>query len=169
MTVPLRYTTHPSPLGELLLTGPEPGLLAGVYFTGQRHAPAVHPGWRRDGTGFRAAAEQLDAYFAGELKEFALYSAVTGTDFQRRVWAALDTIPYGSTVSYAELAATAGLPARSARAVGGAVGRNPLTVVRPCHRVIGTGGSLTGYAGGTERKRRLLTLEGVLGETPARR
>ncbi|SFC38745.1 methylated-DNA--[protein]-cysteine S-methyltransferase [Streptomyces aidingensis] len=162
MTTPLRYTTHPSPLGELLLAGPEPGVLAGVWFTGQRYAPHVRPDWRRDAAAFRTAAGRLDAYFAGELKEFGLPSAATGTDFQRRVWAALDTIPYGSTVSYARLAVMAGLPARAARAVGGAVGRNPLTVVRPCHRVIGTGGALTGYAGGTERKRRLLTLEGVL-------
>ncbi|MGP3970135.1 methylated-DNA--[protein]-cysteine S-methyltransferase [Streptomyces sp. 6N223] len=158
------YTTHPSPLGDLLLAGPEPGTLASVTMPGQRGGARVEPGWRRDPAAFAEAGRQLDAYFAGELKEFALPLAPRGTAFRERVWAALDRVAYGCTATYAELAALAGLPPRSARAVGGAVGANPLTVIRPCHRVIGADGSMTGYAGGLERKRRLLALEGVLAE-----
>jgi methylated-DNA-[protein]-cysteine S-methyltransferase len=155
------YTTHPSPLGELLLAGPEPGVLASVSVPGQKGGARVEPGWRRDPTAFAGPARQLDAYFAGELTEFTIPLAPRGSAFRERVWAALDRIAYGTTVSYGELAGMAGLPRRSVRAVGGAVGANPLTVIRPCHRVMGANGSLTGYAGGLDRKRRLLTLEGV--------
>jgi methylated-DNA-[protein]-cysteine S-methyltransferase len=158
------YTTHLSPLGELLIAGPEPGVLASISVPGQKGGARVQPGWIRDGTAFTGATAQLDAYFTGDLKAFDLQLAPTGTDFRRRVWLELDRIPYGATVTYGELAAMAGVPASSARAVGGAVGANPLTVVRPCHRVIGANGSLTGYAGGMDRKRQLLTLEGVLGQ-----
>ncbi|MGW7353923.1 methylated-DNA--[protein]-cysteine S-methyltransferase [Streptomyces sp. NPDC054784] len=156
------YTTHPSPLGELLLAGPEPRALASVTVPGQKGGATVRPDWRRDDTAFAAATEQFDAYFAGELKEFDLRLATSGSDFRERVWAALDEIPYGATVTYGRLAAMAGVDPRAVRAVGGAVGANPLTVVHPCHRVIGANGSLTGYAGGLDRKRRLLTLEGAL-------
>ncbi|MGP4111225.1 methylated-DNA--[protein]-cysteine S-methyltransferase [Streptomyces sp. 4N509B] len=156
------YTTHPSPLGELLLAAPEPGTLASVTVPGQKGGARVAAGWRRDPAAFGEAVRQLDAYFAGELREFTLPLAARGSDFRERVWAALDRVPYGRTLTYGELAALAGLPARSARAVGGAVGANPLTVVRPCHRVVGANGALTGYAGGLDRKRRLLALEGVL-------
>jgi methylated-DNA-[protein]-cysteine S-methyltransferase len=163
------YTTHPSPLGELLLAAPEPGTLASVTVPGQRGGAHVRPGWRREPAAFGEAVRQLDAYFAGDLKEFSIPLAASGTAFRERVWAALDRIAYGSTITYAELAALAGLPPRSARAVGGAVGSNPLTVIRPCHRVVGADGSLTGYAGGLDRKRHLLTLEGALAPTaPAR-
>lgn len=153
------YTTHPSPLGELLLAGPEPGALASVSVPDQKYAPPVGTGWRHVPGAFAEATAQLDAYFAGELKEFDLTLVPRGTAFRARVWAALDTIAYGATVTYGELATRAGLPARSARAVGGAVGHNPLSVIRPCHRVLGAGGALTGYAGGLDRKRRLLALE----------
>ncbi|WP_272893105.1 methylated-DNA--[protein]-cysteine S-methyltransferase [Streptomyces sp. JJ36] len=156
------YTTHPSPLGELLLAGPERGALAFVSVPGQKGGATVGPDWRRDDAAFPAAAEQFDAYFAGGLAEFDLTPATRGTPFRERVWAALDEIPYGTTVTYGQLAAAAGLDRRAVRAVGGAVGANPLTVVHPCHRVVGADGSLTGYAGGLDRKRLLLTLEGVL-------
>lgn len=158
-----RYTTHPSPLGELLLAGDEPGTLASVTVPGQKGGARIGTGWRREDGAFREATRQLDAYFAGELTAFGLPLAASGSEFRRRVWAALDRIGYGETVTYGELAAMAGVPPRAVRAVGGAVGANPLTVVRPCHRVIGADGSLTGYAGGLARKRQLLTLEGVLG------
>lgn len=160
------YTTHPSLLGELLIAGPEPGVLASITVPGQKGGAHIQPDWARDDTAFTAATVQLDAYFAGDLKDFDLHLAPHGTDFRRRIWAQLARIPYGSTVTYGELAAMAGAPPASVRAVGGAVGANPLTVVLPCHRVIGAGGSLTGYAGGLDRKRQLLTLEGVLGQPP---
>ncbi|MDT0305745.1 methylated-DNA--[protein]-cysteine S-methyltransferase [Streptomyces sp. DSM 44917] len=156
------YTTHPSPLGELLIAGPRPGVLASVTVPGQKGGAAVGPGWRREDAAFAGARRQFDAYFAGELKEFELELAPRGTEFRQRVWSALDRVAYGSTITYGRLAALAGLPPRSVRAVGGAVGANPLTVIRPCHRVLGADGSLTGYAGGLDRKRHLLSLEGVL-------
>jgi methylated-DNA-[protein]-cysteine S-methyltransferase len=156
------YTTHPSPLGELLIAGPEPGVTASVTVPGQKGGARVLPDWRRDDAAFTGVVRQLDAYFAGELKEFDLTPAAGGSEFRERVWAALERIPYGATVTYGELAAMAGLEPRSVRAVGGAVGANPLMVVRPCHRVIGASGTLTGYAGGLERKKLLLSLEGAL-------
>ena len=152
------YTTHPSPLGELLLAGPEPGVLSAVTAADRGARPAA-PGWRRDPAAFAEATRQLDAYFAGELTTFTLPLAPRGTAFRQRVWEALDRVPYGTTVTYGALAALAGLGPRAARAVGGAVGANPLWVVRPCHRVVGADGTLTGYAGGLERKRWLLALE----------
>ncbi|WP_031511258.1 methylated-DNA--[protein]-cysteine S-methyltransferase [Streptomyces megasporus] len=156
------YTVHPSPLGELLIAGPEPGALASITVPGQKGGARVLPDWRRDDAAFVEATRQLDAYFAGELKEFDLTLATRGSEFRERIWAALDRLPYGSTVTYGELTVMAGLEPRSVRAVGGAVGSNPLMVVRPCHRVVGANGSLTGYAGGLDRKRWLLALEGVL-------
>jgi methylated-DNA-[protein]-cysteine S-methyltransferase len=156
------YTTVDSPLGTLTLTGEEAAdgrvALTSVTASDQRGAVTVRPQWRRDSTVFAEAERQLKAYFAGELREFDLLLAPHGTDFRRRVWAALDTIPYGSTVTYRELSEAAGSPG-AVRAVGGAVGANPLLVIRPCHRVIGADGSLTGYAAGLDRKRALLALE----------
>jgi methylated-DNA-[protein]-cysteine S-methyltransferase len=146
------YDTIDSPLGELLLTGDGQALTA-LHMDG---LPA--PGWRRDPERFREVAEQLRAYFMGELREFDVRLAPHGTPFQQRVWAALRDIPYGATVSYAELAAAVGRPG-AARAVGAANGRNPIAVVIPCHRVIGASGTLTGYGGGLPRKRLLLDLE----------
>jgi methylated-DNA-[protein]-cysteine S-methyltransferase len=147
-----RYDTIDSPLGELLLVGD------GHALTGLHMGAAPDAGWRRDPAAFRAAAEQLGAYFAGELREFDLPLAPLGTPFQRAVWSALRDIPYGRTTSYAELAAAVGRPG-AARAVGAANGRNPISIVIPCHRVIGAGGALTGYGGGLPRKRMLLDLE----------
>jgi methylated-DNA-[protein]-cysteine S-methyltransferase len=152
------YDTLESPLGELLLVG-DGRALTGLYMLPQhRHAPSVGAGWRRDPAPFREAAGQLEAYFAGELTAFDLPLAPRGTAFQRDVWAALLEIPYGRTVTYSELAQAVGRPG-AARAVGAANGRNPISIVVPCHRVVGAGGALTGYGGGVERKRMLLELE----------
>ncbi|NBM16070.1 methylated-DNA--[protein]-cysteine S-methyltransferase [Streptomyces sp. GC420] len=160
------YTTLDSPLGELLLAGERsdtaPGgtALASLSVPGQKHGATVGDGWVRDPEAFTAVAAQLAAYFAGDLTRFDIEHVTVGTEFRRRVWGALDDIPYGKTVSYGELATRIGAPRAAVRAVGTAIGANPLLVVRPCHRVIGADGSLTGYAGGLERKRRLLLLEG---------
>ncbi len=156
------YTTLDSPLGPLLLTADPTGALSSLSVPGQRNGRTVQDGWRHTPDLFRAAEEQLAAYFAGELKEFRLESSTAGSEFRKRVWTALDTLPYGATTTYGEIAARIGAPRAAVRAVGGAVGANPLLILRPCHRVIGSDGSLTGYAGGLERKTTLLTLEGVL-------
>ncbi|MBI4564737.1 MAG: methylated-DNA--[protein]-cysteine S-methyltransferase [Planctomycetes bacterium] len=115
-------------------------------------------GLRRDDRRLAEARRQLRAYFAGELREFRLSLALQGTPFQRRVWAGLQTIPYGETISYAELARRIGRP-KAGRAVGGANHRNPIAIIVPCHRVIGADGTLVGYGGGLERKKTLLALE----------
>jgi methylated-DNA-[protein]-cysteine S-methyltransferase len=146
------YDTIESPIGELLLAG-DGNALTAVHMNGSPGAA-----WRRDAAALRGPAEQLQAYFAGELREFDLTLSPHGTPFQREVWSALREIPYGSTISYAELAAAVGRP-DAARAVGAANGRNPIAVVIPCHRVIGASGALTGYGGGLGRKRLLLDLE----------
>ncbi|MHC0430598.1 methylated-DNA--[protein]-cysteine S-methyltransferase [Streptomyces sp. O3] len=156
------FTTVDSPLGELLLTGDGSGALSSLSVPRQRGGRTVQPDWRRSPDAFRDAQAQLRAYFAGERQGFDLVLRTDGTDFRERIWAALDSVPYGTTTTYGALAADAGVPPAAVRAVGGAVGANRLLIVRPCHRVIGADGSLTGYAGGLECKRRLLSLEGVL-------
>ncbi|AZM51716.1 cysteine methyltransferase [Streptomyces sp. WAC 01529] len=160
------YTTIDSPLGELLLVGEASPTakggtaLASLSMPGQKGAAVVLDGWVRDEQAFEAIAAQLRAYFAGSLTHFDIeYAAGAGTAFQRRVWDALETVPYGTTTTYGRLAEQLGLSRAAVRALGTAIGRNPLLVVRPCHRVIGADGSLTGYAGGLERKRQLLDLE----------
>jgi methylated-DNA-[protein]-cysteine S-methyltransferase len=156
------YTRLPSPIGELLITS-EDGAITCLSM-GRPDGPALpDPEWRRDDAGLRAAREQLSGYFAGELTAFDLPLAPRGTPFQLRVWQALREIPFGQTISYAELARRIGSP-RAVRAVGGANGRNPIAVVVPCHRVIEADGSLTGFGGGVERKRILLELEGRAGD-----
>ncbi|MGF1341334.1 methylated-DNA--[protein]-cysteine S-methyltransferase [Streptomyces flavovirens] len=161
------YAKVGSPLGELLLAGEErPGgevALASLSLPGQKGAAVVRDGWRQAPGAFTPVAEQLAAYFEGRLTRFDLvYADGVGTEFQRRVWGALDAIPYGETVSYGQIAAQVGSTGAGVRAVGTAIGRNPLLVVRPCHRVIGADGALRGYAGGLECKERLLGLEGAL-------
>jgi methylated-DNA-[protein]-cysteine S-methyltransferase len=146
------YDTIDTPIGELLLTG-DGRAVTGVHMGGTPGA-----GWRREPAALRDAAAQLRAYFAGGLRDFDLPLAPHGTPFQRDVWSALRDIPYGETISYAQLAVTVGRP-DAARAVGAANGRNPIAVVIPCHRVIGASGALTGYGGGLPRKRLLLDLE----------
>lgn len=148
-------TTLPSPLGPVVLTGSDDGL-AGVYF-GPR-APQHAAGLRRDDAAFRRAAEQFADYFAGTARTFDLPLAASGTPFQMRVWELLREVPYGTTTTYGALAARLGKPGAS-RAVGLANGRNPVGVVVPCHRVIGSDGRLTGYAGGLDVKRWLLAHE----------
>ena len=151
-------TTINTPLGKLLLARTAKGL-AGVWFDGQKHHPAPLTAVRRpDDALLRRAAEQLHAYFAGEAFAFDVPLDLQGTPFQRSVWQALLEIPAGETRSYSEIAAALG-SASAVRAVGGAVGRNPLSVIVPCHRVVVSDGSLTGYAGGVDRKRALLELE----------
>ncbi|MEV6804170.1 methylated-DNA--[protein]-cysteine S-methyltransferase [Streptomyces sp. NPDC017248] len=158
------YCTHlDAPVGRLLLTADAEGALTSVSVPGQKGGRTAEDGWRHDPGPFRAAADQLAAYFAGELTEFRLPLRAAGTPFRQRVWTALDELPYGATVTYGEIAARIGAPRAAVRAVGGAIGANPLLIVRPCHRVIGANGTMTGYAGGVERKVWLLTLEGVLG------
>ncbi len=139
----------------MVLTGSDDGL-AGVYFG--PGAPAKAAGLRRDDPAFRRVAEQFGQWFAGERRDFDLPLAVTGTPFQTRVWALLRQIPYGATTTYGALAAELGSPGAS-RAVGLANGRNPVGVVVPCHRVVGSSGKLTGYAGGLDVKRWLLAHE----------
>ncbi|TWF82945.1 methylated-DNA--[protein]-cysteine S-methyltransferase [Kitasatospora viridis] len=155
------HTVIDSPCGPLTLVA-EDGALTGLYMTDQRHRPDQSGfGPRADGEPvFALAADQLAAYFAGELREFELPLAPHGTPFQQRVWEQLRRIPYGETRSYGELALALGAP-NASRAVGLANGRNPIGVIVPCHRVVGADGSLTGYGGGLPRKRMLLALEGA--------
>ncbi|MGV9322348.1 methylated-DNA--[protein]-cysteine S-methyltransferase [Streptomyces sp. NPDC003660] len=157
------WTELASPVGLLLLTADTDGALTSVSVPGQKGGQTVQEGWRHDAGPFREATEQLTAYFAGDLKEFDLPVRSRGTEFRERVWAALDAVPYGATTTYGAIAAEVGDPRAAIRAVGGALGANPLLVVRACHRVIGADGTMTGYAGGLERKMWLLRLEGVLG------
>jgi methylated-DNA-[protein]-cysteine S-methyltransferase len=147
-----------SPLGSLTLTG-DGEALAGLYMHEHLRAPAPAPDAVRDDAAFAAAREQLGEYFAGERRSFDLPLALRGTPFQLEVWAALREIPYAQTTSYGAIARRIGRPA-AVRAVGLANGRNPVSIVVPCHRVIGASGALIGYGGGLERKRRLLALEG---------
>jgi methylated-DNA-[protein]-cysteine S-methyltransferase len=146
-----------SPMGVLTLVATD-GALSGVYMEDQLHAPDPSTFGQRAGAGFEEAAEQLAEYFAGERTAFTLRTRLLGSEFQRRVWQAVSGIPYGRTWTYAQLADAVGRPDRL-RAAAATNGRNPLAVVVPCHRVVGSDGSLTGYAGGLARKRFLLDLE----------
>lgn len=153
-----RWTVTDSPIGPLLLTADDGGLTR-LYMEVRKHGPdEVQPEWRRDNSAFTEACRQLDEYFAGERTVFDLPLNPAGTPFQLRVWEALKTIPYGEIRSYGEIAEQIGRPG-AARAVGLANGRNPISIVVPCHRVIGASGALTGYGGGLERKQYLLDLE----------
>ena len=159
-------TRYPSPLGMMTLAATRSGL-AGVWFDGQRHLPAalaVHPGWplNTHHPMLIRTAQQLSEYFAGQRQVFDVPLDLSGgTAFQQSVWQALLAIESGQTSSYGNVSKTIG-NAAAVRAVGAAVGRNPLSVIVPCHRVLGSDGSLTGYAGGLDRKTALLKLEGVL-------
>jgi methylated-DNA-[protein]-cysteine S-methyltransferase len=158
------YLTMDSPLGELLLAG-EPTrdgvALTSVSIAGQRNAPAIGPDWKIAAGAFAEVARQLKVYFAGELTVFDLDLAPRGTPFQQRIWQALDSVPYGTTITYGELAAQLGVPRDRIVALGAAIGANPLMIIRPCHRVIGADGTMKGYAGGVERKQWLLAHEGI--------
>ena len=162
VTPEIVFTRAPSPVGDLLLVGDRHGrgvALRGIYFANAAHAgKAVPQGAREDAIVFAKVLEQLEAYFDGKLTTFDLELAPRGTDFQRKVWRALAAIPYGETTTYAAIAKAIGQPS-AVRAVGAANGKNPLSIVVPCHRVIGQDGTLTGYAGGLPSKRCLLDLE----------
>ncbi len=153
------HITIDSPIGELTLVA-KGGVLSGIYFPGHWHMPTPEVFGVRAKRGFEQAQRQLGEYFAGDRTEFELPTTIAGEEFQRRVWELIDRIPYGRTTTYGEMAQELGDPAL-AREVGAAVGRNPLSIVVPCHRVVGKDGKLTGYAGGLERKRFLLELEGA--------
>jgi methylated-DNA-[protein]-cysteine S-methyltransferase len=158
----IRYARFATPMGTLYATA-KGGALTGIHFEGGRHAPEIAREWQEDAAHapFAECARQLAEYFAGKRDTFELPLAPEGTEFQQRVWKEIANIPYGETITYAQLAARAGAPG-SARAAGAATGRNPLSIVVPCHRVIGTSGSLTGYAGGLTRKTRLLQIENAM-------
>ncbi|KWX20108.1 cysteine methyltransferase [Mycolicibacterium wolinskyi] len=156
MMTTLQYRTVDSPVGPLTLAGRD-GRLMHLRMVDQTYEPS-RDGWAPDESAFPEAVEQLAAYFAGERTEFVLELEMLGTPFQRRVWNALQSIPYGETCTYGDIAREIGSPG-AFRAVGLANGHNPIGIIVPCHRVIGANGSLTGYGGGLERKRALLELE----------
>lgn len=159
----MEYRYVETQIGPLLLAGVGERLQL-VHLPGAGKPAAPHEQWRHSTRALGRAASQIEAYFAGDLRRFELDLEPRGTEFQLRVWWALAKIPYGTTWSYAELAVAVGRPSAT-RAVGAANGRNPLPIVLPCHRVIGSDGSLTGFGGGLEAKRRLLELEGALPAT----
>ena len=151
------YSTFESPVGPLLLAGDSDALRL-VSFESSKHAAPPQADWKQDNAPFAEVIRQLQAYFRGELREFDVPLALQGTEFQRRVWNALREIPYGETISYLQLAERIGNP-RAVRAVGLANGSNPIPIIVPCHRVIGSDGSLTGFGGGISTKKKLLELE----------
>jgi methylated-DNA-[protein]-cysteine S-methyltransferase len=162
-----RYARFDSPLGPMLVTADDNGITH-VDFVGAKYTKPVQPGWVEDpkAPALAACRKQLDEYFAGTRTDFDLPLAPQGSEFQQRVWQEIARVPFGETITYGELAKRAGTPGH-ARAAGAATGRNPVGVVIPCHRIVGSDGSLTGYAGGLERKRGLLELEGVRCMSPA--
>ena len=157
-----RYARFTTPLGTILATA-EGGSLTSVNFVGAKYTPHAGADWTEDpdGAPLKECARQLGEFFAGKRECFDLPLAPAGTQFQQRVWREIARVPFGGTITYAQLAARAGAPG-SARAAGAATGRNPIAIVVPCHRIVGTDGRLTGYAGGLERKMKLLEIEGVL-------
>jgi methylated-DNA-[protein]-cysteine S-methyltransferase len=158
------YIERQSPIGQLLIAATDLGI-CGIYFEEHRHFKGKQ-GWQQAPAASSAqdhllrASRQLDAYFAHELTDFDVPLDLSGTPFQQKVWEALRTIPFGSSVTYARHAQGLGNP-NALRAVGAAIGRNPVSIIVPCHRVIGSSGEVTGYAGGLERKRYLLALENI--------
>jgi len=155
------YDTFESTCGGILIAATERGL-SGVYFNRQKYHPRVDADWKRDPKHpvIKRAKHQLKEYFAGKRRDFDLPLDPSGTAFQQAVWKAIARVPYGKTITYGELAKRSGFP-DGPRAAGAATGRNPIGIVVPCHRIVGANGSLTGYAGGLDRKRALLALEGV--------
>jgi len=151
------YTTMKSPIGPLMLAGDEGGLRLVHFATGRRPASPRRE-WIEDRTPFKEVIRQLESYFLGKLQDFDLPLVLDGTEFQLLVWRNLQKIPYGETVSYGQLARRIGSP-DAARAVGLANGSNPIPIIIPCHRVIGSNGHLTGFGGGLPVKKKLLALE----------
>jgi methylated-DNA-[protein]-cysteine S-methyltransferase len=158
--VPRLSHTVSSPIGRLLLTG-DGHALTGLWMLDAGRGSSLEAGLTPSPAAFGEIAAQLEEYFAGDRKEFTVPLAPTGTPFQLAVWEELTKIPYGSTVSYGDIARALGKRLVASRAVGLANGANPISVIVPCHRVIGSDGSLTGYGGGLERKELLLRLEGA--------
>lgn len=156
----MTYAVVDSPLGPLTMVATDTGELTGLYMDRQLYRPETALFGDRDDSVLPAVAEQLEEYFHHGRTSFDVPLRLVGTAFQRRVWTALQDIPYGATTTYGGLAATLGLTPRSARAVGLANGKNPISIIVPCHRLVGSTGSLTGYGGGIERKRALLDHEG---------
>ncbi len=154
-----RYAYYDSPCGHMLLVA-DGEALCGAYFAGQKHFRHVDDHWQYDphAAPLGQAKRELDEYFRGTRRVFSVPLCASGTPFQQRVWRAIQSVPFGETISYAELARRAGHPG-SARATGAATGRNPIGVIVPCHRIVGADGSLTGYAGGLAIKRLLLAVE----------
>lgn len=153
------YDLYESPQGKMLLVANDDGL-SGVYFNGQKYFPQIDPEWRQDArnASLHQAKRELAEYFNGKRERFEMTLAPAGTPFQRSVWKAIFDVGFGKTITYGELAHRAGCPG-SARTAGAATGRNPISVIVPCHRIVGSDGNLTGYAGGLDRKRALLALE----------
>lgn len=169
------YTcTVETPLGAMTAAA-ENGALVGLWFIGQRYYPSATAHWvcTPGHPVFAALRSRLSLYFAGEAVSDGLPLAPQGSPFRMAVWDALRRIPYGTTVTYGdlarEIARARGIASMSAQAIGGAVGHNPITILIPCHRVVGCDGSLTGYAGGLDRKEALLRLEGIMRNTPGHR
>ncbi|HVT11301.1 MAG TPA: methylated-DNA--[protein]-cysteine S-methyltransferase [Fimbriimonadaceae bacterium] len=151
------YDTFDSPIGTLLATS-DGESLTGIYMENHKGGPKIGPGWRREPDRFADIRRQLADYFAGRRQVFDLPLALIGTPFQKQVWDELLAIPFGETTTYGTIARKLGEP-NASRAVGAAVGKNPISIVVPCHRVLGSSGAITGFAGGLDRKRRLLDLE----------
>lgn len=154
------YDYYQSPRGRMLLVANDKAL-TGVYFLGQKYQPRIEEGWKKDvrHATLRQAKRELAEYFGGTRTRFTIKLAPQGTPFQHAVWKAIAGVGFGKTIAYAELARRAGRPG-SARAAGAATGRNPIGIIVPCHRIVGSNGTLTGYAGGLAKKRALLALEG---------
>jgi methylated-DNA-[protein]-cysteine S-methyltransferase len=159
------YRIIESPVRQIMLVGSEepsaPFAICGLYLVGQKYERPIEADWKSAGVEFGTVVDQLSAYFAGEPVDFDTAFTLRGSDFQRRVWRALIDIPYGTTVTYGALAERVAGRVHT-RAVAAAVGRNPISIAIPCHRVIGANGALTGYAGGLDRKRWLLDHEAVV-------
>lgn len=153
------FASYQSPCGDMLVVANLEALV-GLYFVGQKYFPRPDPEWREDArvAPIAQTLRELDEYFAGKRRHFEVPLAPHGTSFQRAVWKGIASVPYGETITYGELARRAGAPG-NARAAGAATGQNPIGVIVPCHRIIGANGSLTGYAGGLDKKRALLALE----------
>jgi methylated-DNA-[protein]-cysteine S-methyltransferase len=154
------YDTWTSPLGDIMLRANEQAL-TGLFFSDQKYCPTRPGAWRHapDHPPLRQAREEMVDFFAGTREHFSVPLQMNGSAFQQRVWRALAEIPYGTVVSYGEIARRLGVGGGHARAVGSATGHNPISIIVPCHRVLSSIGKLTGYAGGLDRKRALLTLE----------
>jgi len=155
----MKHALMDSPVGPLILVATDAGELAGLYMEQHRHQPPIETFGDRDDSALPAVAEQLTEYFEHGRTTFDVPLHLAGTPFQQRVWTALQTIPYGETTTYGELARDLGLVPGASRAVGLANGKNPVSIIVPCHRVVGSTGNLTGYGGGLHRKQALLDHE----------